>query len=123
MKKFIIFTILFFIINEVLSQSYTATIYNVDPKQCNGNHLETADGSIIDPQKVENGTIKWVAVSRDMLKEFKYGDRIEIISEDPLIAGIYEIHDTMAKRFTKRIDILMPRKIKTGKWVVKIKRA
>lgn len=124
MKKFIILTILFLILKSTLSQNYIVTVYNAVSNQCSGNHLITADGSIIDPQKVENGTIKWVAVSRDMLKDgYKYGDKIEIISEDPLISGIYEIHDTMAKRFTKRIDILMPRKIKTGKWIVKIRKA
>lgn len=124
MKKFIILTILFLILKPTLSQNYTVTVYNAVSNQCNENHLITADGSIIDPQKVEDGTIKWVAVSRDMLKDgYKYGDKIEIISEDPLISGIYEIHDTMAKRFTKRIDILMPRKIKTGKWIVKIRKA
>ena len=124
MKKFIILIILFLIIKSILSQNYTVTVYNAVSNQCSRNHLITADGSIIDPQKVEDGTIKWVAVSRDMLKNgYKYGDKIEIISEDPLISGIYEIHDTMAKRFTKRIDILMPRKIKTGKWIVKIRKA
>jgi 3D (Asp-Asp-Asp) domain-containing protein len=123
MKKLIILTILLIISQLIICQTYTVTVYNAVSTQCNGDHLRTADGSIIDLQKVETGLIKWVAVSRDMLKNFKYGDKIEIISEDPLIAGVYEIHDTMAKRFTRRVDILMPKKIKTGKWVVKIKKA
>jgi len=125
MKNLINLTILLFISQIVLSQevNYTVTIYNAVSNQCNENPLITADGSIIDIKKVENGIIKWVAVSRDILKEFKYGDKIEIISDDPLISGVYEIHDTMSKRFTKRIDILMPRKINKGKWIVKIRRA
>ncbi len=118
----IILTILFIILKSLLSQTYTVTVYNPVPNQCNRNHLITADGSFINMQKLEEGTIKWVAVSRDMLKDFKYGDKIEIISSDPLISGIYEIHDTMNKRFKKRIDILMPEKIKTGKWTVKIRK-
>lgn len=124
MKRLIILMILLFTIKLLLSQTYTVTVYNAMPEQCSGDHLVTADGSIIDPQKVEDGIIRWVAVSRDMLiDDYKYGDKIEIISEDPLISGIYEIHDTMNKRFTKRIDILMPRKIKAGKWTVKIRKA
>lgn len=123
MKKLIIFTILLLVLKLLSAQNYTVTVYNAVPNQCSGNYLKTADGSIINPEKVENGTIKWVAVSRDMLRDgFKYGDKIEIISTDPLISGVYEIHNTMAKKFTKRIDILMPRKIKTGKWTVKIKK-
>jgi 3D (Asp-Asp-Asp) domain-containing protein len=123
MKKMIILTILLLILKSLLSQTYTVTVYNPVPNQCNGDHLITADGSFIDIQKLEEGTIKWVAVSRDMLKDFKYGDKIEIISENPLISGIYEIHDTMAKRFEKHIDILMPEKIKTGKWTgIKIRK-
>ncbi len=118
----IILTILLIILKSLLSQTYTVTVYNPVPNQCNRNHLITADGSFINMQKLEEGTIKWVAVSRDMLKDFKYGDKIEIISSDPLISGIYEIHDTMNKRFKKRIDILMPEKIKTGKWTVKIRK-
>lgn len=123
MKRLITFVILLFIVKSLISQTYTVTVYNAVPNQCSGNHLKTADGSIIDPVKVESGTIKWVAVSRDMLKNgYKYGDKIEIISTDPLISGVYEIHDTMAKKFTKRIDILMPKRIRTGKWIVKIKK-
>lgn len=118
----IILTILLLILKLLLSQTYTVTVYNAVPSQCSGNHLVTADGSVIDTKKVEDGTIKWVAVSRDMLKEFKYGDKIEIISSDPLISGIYEIHDTMSKRFERHIDILMPDRIKTGKWTVKIRK-
>ena len=106
------------------NKTYTVTVYNAVPSQCSGNHLKTADGSLIDTHALENGTLKWCAVSRDMLKDgYKYGDRIEILHVDPLIAGIYEIHDTTNKRFTRRIDILMPEKIKTGKWYdVKIKK-
>ncbi len=102
----------------------TVTVYNAVPSQCNGNHLRTADGSIIDTQKLERGELKWCAVSRDLLKTgYKYGDKIEVISTDPTIAGIYEIHDTTSPKLTRRVDILMPRKINKGKWTgVKIKR-
>ena len=108
---------------QLQAQVYTVTVYNAVPEQCNRDHLTTADGSRIDPQKVEDGTIKWCAVSRDMLRDgFRYGDKIRIYSVDPLIEGIYEIHDTMSPKLTKRIDILMPRHINKGKWKVRIKK-
>lgn len=99
-------------------ETYTVTVYNAVQSQCSGNHIETADGSLIDTATLNNGTLKWCAVSRDMLGEggYKYGDKIEILHADPLIAGIYEIHDTTNKRFTRRIDILMPSRIRVGKW-------
>ena len=99
------------------NETYTVTVYNAVPSQCSGNHLKTADGSLIDTHALENGTLKWCAVSRDMLRNgYRYGDKIEILSADPLISGVYEIHDTTAPRFTRHIDILMPSRIKTGKW-------
>ena len=105
-------------------ETYTITVYNAVPSQCSGDHLITADGSKIDIHKLENGKLKWCAVSRDILKNgYKYGDRVEILSSDPLISGIYEIHDTTSPRFTRRIDILMPETIRTGKWTdVKIRK-
>ena len=106
------------------NETYTVTVYNAVPSQCSGNHLKTADGSLIDTHALENGTLKWCAVSRDMLRNgYKYGDKIEILHADKSIAGIYEIHDTTNKRFTRRIDILMPRRINTGKWTgIKIRK-
>ena len=58
MKKMIILTILLLILKSLLSQTYTVTVYNPVPNQCNGDHLITADGSFIDIQKLEEGTIK-----------------------------------------------------------------
>ena len=106
------------------NKTYTVTVYNAVPSQCSGNHLKTADGSRIDTDALENGTLKWCAVSRDMLRNgYKYGDKIEILSSDPLISGVYEIHDTSAPRLKRHIDILMPRRINTGKWTgVKIRK-
>ena len=122
MKKLLL-TLLLLVTLGVQAQVYTVTVYNAVKEQCNGDHLMTADGSVIDPQKVEDGTIKWCAVSRDMLRDgFRYGDKIKIYSPDPLIEGIYEIHDTMSPKLTRRIDILMPRHINKGKWKVRIKK-
>ena len=123
MRKLLVLFLMLPIIT-MAQETYTITVYNAVPSQCNGDHLITADGSKIDIHKLKNGKLKWCAVSRDMLKSgYKYGDRIEILSPDPLISGIYEIHDTTSPRFTRRIDILMPETIRAGKWTgVKIRK-
>ena len=127
MKKLLRLRLLLFMLplyTMAQNETYTVTVYNAVPHQCSGNHLKTADGSLIDTDALENGTLKWCAVSRDMLKNgYKYGDKIEILSSDSLISGIYEIHDTSAPRFKRHIDILMPKRIHTGKWTgVRIKK-
>lgn len=94
----------------------TATVYNPVVGQCDDNPLETADTSIIDLDKLNSGELKWIAVSRDLLGDFNYGDKVILISEDPEINGVYEIHDTMNKRFKNTIDILRPVGETLGKW-------
>ena len=88
----------------------TVTVYNPVREQCDSNPLITADGQKINLRKLNNGSLKWVAVSRDLLKTYKFGDKIRIRSEKyPEINGIYEVHDVMHKRHTLRIDILQPK--------------
>ena len=96
----------------------TGTVYNAVVEQCNSNPLVTADGSRIDKDKLNSGDLKWIAVSRDLLKKgLSYGDRVIIRNIENLeYAGVYEIHDTMSERFTSYIDFLVPDHIKTGKW-------
>ena len=77
--------------------------------QCNSQPLITADMSKISLSKLKRGKIRWIAVSRDLRKIYKYGDVVEIKAkdgDDNSINGLYEVHDTMNKRFTDRIDIL-----------------
>ena len=96
----------------------TGTVYNAVKSQCYGNPLVTADGSKIDKTKLENGEIKWIAVSQDLLNRgLSYGDRVEVRNIDnPEYTGIFEIHDTMNSRFTSYIDFLVPDHVKVGKW-------
>jgi len=87
----------------------TATRYNPVESQCNDQPLITADMSKISLSKLKRGEIRWIAVSRDLRKIYKYGDVVEIKAkdgDDKSINGLYEVHDTMNKRFTDRIDIL-----------------
>ena len=86
----------------------TVTQYNPVVDQCDEDPLVTADNSTIDLKKLKKGQLRWVAVSRDLLETYKYGDVIELktISGSPRINGRYIVHDTMHPRFTNRIDIL-----------------
>ena len=100
---------------NVTSYTVTATVYNPVSKQCDSTPLITADSSNIDLTKLENGEIRWIAVSRDLLEHFNYGEKVMISGHDD-ISGIYEIHDTMNRRYNRCIDILMPSSKTTGKW-------
>ena len=96
----------------------TVTVYNPVVAQCDDTPLITADNSKINLNKLNNGDLKWIAVSRDLLKQgISYGDKVKIKSKkDPTINGIYEVHDTMHKRWKKRIDLLSPENKTLGKW-------
>ena len=86
----------------------TVTQYNPVVDQCDEDPLVTADNSTIDLKKLKKGQLRWVAVSRDLLGTYKYGDVIELktTSGSTRINGRYIVHDTMNPRFTNRIDIL-----------------
>ena len=112
-------------IEKVESQGFnefhmTATVYHPVPGQTDSTPLTTADGSKIDLNKLKSGKLKWIAMSRDMLErwggDFDYGDKVKVISDNPKINGVYEIHDTMNKRFENRIDILTHKDGIYGKW-------
>lgn len=95
----------------------TATVYNPEVGQCDDSPLITADQSRIDLDKLSSGSLKWVALSRDLLQHFNYGDLVMLLCEnDPSINGIYEVHDTMNQRYSNYIDILMPSSRRLGKW-------
>lgn len=93
----------------------TITKYHPVKSQTDDNPLQTADLSEISMTKLYKGKIKWVAVSRDLLKEYGYGSKIRISTGDPDIDGVYEVHDTMNPRFMARVDILSHPKHELGK--------
>lgn len=95
----------------------TATVYNPVESQCDSDPLVTADNSKIDLEKLNQGKLKWIAVSRDLRKQFKYGSKVRIrCKSDPSIDGIYEVRDTMNERYKFCIDILKPVGESKGKW-------
>lgn len=81
----------------------TVTCYYPTTAQCDSTPLITADGSKINPLYASEH--KWVAVSRDLLKVFKYGDLVEISGAGKK-DGTYRISDTMNKRIKNTVDIL-----------------
>ena len=101
----------------ILSENVTITCYNAVKGQCSGNPLITASGRRIDLQKLDRGELRYVAVSRDLLKQYKYGDVIEVfITKGHPYNGQWTIADTMHKRWSKKIDLLLSTKQKLGKW-------
>lgn len=88
------------------SHKVTATYYNPVKSQCQGNPLITADGSKINLKKLRNKEIRWIAVSRDLLKYYNYGDTVIIASSNDKLSGEWIVRDCMNKRFRRRIDFL-----------------
>jgi 3D (Asp-Asp-Asp) domain-containing protein len=97
-----------------ISTQVTATIYHATPEQTNADYLTTASMKKIDstnPRKHQ-----WIAVSRDLEKlGFVFGQKVHIENAGEL-NGIWTIEDRMNKRFTKRIDFLVNKTRKYGKW-------
>lgn len=88
-------------------RNVTATRYNPVASQCDQDPLTTADGKKINLKKLRNGSLKWIAISRDLKKHLKYGDIVRIKStSNKEINGLYEVHDVMNDRHHNRIDIL-----------------
>jgi len=98
-----------------------ATTYNAEVAQCDSDPFGTADGSRIDPVKLKNKEIRWVALSRDLIWDeyrqnlykhdfrgkYAFGDTITIYSEaNPQINGEWIVHDCMNKRYRNSIDFL-----------------
>lgn len=104
-----------------LSNEVTITCYNAVAEQCDGNPLMTASGRKIDLNKLNRGELRYVAVSRDLLKEYKYGDMVDVyISEGHPYNGTWIVADTMHKRWNNKIDLLVGQNQKAGKWQGKL---
>lgn len=107
----------------------TLTIYNPEEDQCDDSPLITANNSYIDLEKLRRNEIRWMALSRDLLKrwngEFNYGDTVLLEAGDAAIDGLWVINDNMNKRFKNRGDLLFHRESRTtGIWKnVRLRRA
>jgi hypothetical protein len=97
------------------------TVYNPVSGQCDRTPLVTASNQRINETKLRSGTIRWMALSRDLLKRWgghiHFGDTISLSSGDPAIDGLWVVQDTMNRRFKNHGDLLFDAKVRsTGKW-------
>ena len=93
--------------SNLVGHLVTATKYHPVKNQCYGNPLITADGSKINLSELKSGKIRWIAVSRDLLKYYNYGDTVIVMTDNKKISGRWIIHDTMSSRYKRRIDFLL----------------
>jgi hypothetical protein len=99
----------------------TLTIYNPTRRQCDRTPLITASNRKIDLTKLSSQQLRWIALSRNLLKRwngvFTYGDTVVVTSGDPSIDGLWVIHDTLNKRYENRGDLLFDENVRRlGKW-------
>ena len=91
----------------VLEFDVTVKMYNPAVGQTDSTPNETADGTIINPDKASE--YRYVALSRDLIARwggpFNYGDYVMIKGTDGY-DGVYCVKDTMSPKFINRVDIL-----------------
>ena len=102
---------------KLLCSDTEATVYHAVPEQCNNDVKNTASMFRLNLEDPESHKI--IAMERTMMKQYglKYGDLVKIEgagSRD----GVYQIQDTMNKRFAgkHKIDFLINLDSKIGKW-------
>ena len=106
--------------NLLISILVTATIYHADPAQTDADYLTTASNKTINEADPQGH--RWIAVSRDLEQHgFVFGTKV-LVEGAGQLDGIWTVEDRMNKRWTKRIDFLVNKDVKGGKWYnVKIK--
>lgn len=84
--------------------SVKVTTYTIDPRQTDNTPLITASGFKLHPRNPRKHKI--IAVSRDLIHKFKFGQYVRLEGAGEL-DGVYVVQDIMNKRFKKRIDVLL----------------
>jgi len=110
------------LMDAVLSERFghitkvTATVYNATVAQCDATPDLTASNTRFEPHRAEE--YKFIAVSRNLHErwggKYRFGD-IVLVS-GTCFDGEYIVADTMNERFIDRIDLLVDKKTKKGKW-------
>lgn len=111
MKKLLL-ALLFIPLSLYGQFNVTATYYHAGPKH--GLSWHTASGKKIDVKKLNSGKLRWVALSRDLLRHYRYGDTITVISNNPKINGKWVVMDKMGGHHRKKIDFLTPKGVNLG---------
>ena len=92
----------------------TATIYHAEPAQTDSTPFITASGAHINPTDPQGH--RWIAVSKDLEeKGLKFGVKVKVTGADHL-DGVWTVQDRMNSRWVSRIDFLVNKKLKGGKW-------
>ena len=103
---------------ETEGMHVTVTMYQPLRYQTDSTPNILADGTRIKTELASN--YKFIAVSRNLLKRFggwlDYGDFV-LLKGTNLKDGVYQVRDTMNKRFVNRIDILESPGVKPYKFV------
>ena len=100
--------------NKLLAILVTATIYHAVPEQTDTTPFVTASNSRINPENPQGH--RWIAVSRDLEKlGFTFGVKVCVEGANDL-DGVWTVQDRMNKRFKNRIDFLVNKELKGGKW-------
>jgi 3D (Asp-Asp-Asp) domain-containing protein len=82
----------------------TATTYTVSAGETDSSPLITASGFKLDSLNPKKHKI--IAVSRDLKRKYRFGQKVRVKGAGKL-DGIYTVRDVMAKRWRKKIDILI----------------
>jgi uncharacterized cupin superfamily protein len=102
---------------KLVSDDTLATVYNAIPAQCNKDVVHTASMFKLNLADVLSQRV--IAMERTFMAELglKYGDIVYVDGTEKW-DGPWQIQDTMNKRFAgmHKIDILVPRNIRAGKW-------
>jgi len=82
----------------------TVTTYTISEGQTDSTPLITASGYKLD--SINPKKQKVIAISRDLKRKYKFGQKVRVKGAGKL-DGIYTVRDLMARRWTKKIDILI----------------
>ena len=90
-----------------ISYQVTVTTYNPTEHQTDSTPNITADGTKFHTWKATE--YRYIALSRDLLSRwggpFEYGDYV-VIEGTGKWDGVYQVRDTMNRKWTNRVDIL-----------------
>lgn len=102
---------------ELVADNVETTVYNAVPEQCDKTPQYTASMFKLNLNDVYSHKI--IAMEKTFMKKLglKYGDVVMIEGTDKW-DGVWQIQDTMNPKYAgrKKIDLLVPNNIKTGKW-------
>ena len=91
----------------------TATTYTVSESETDSSPTITASGFRLSKTNPKKHRV--IAVSRDLKRKLRFGDKVRITGIGKL-SGVYVVRDLMHSRWRKKIDILINPKDKQTKF-------